>query len=307
MKHPVNSKTRLKGGISRFFTRMFNSGDPRGWGDYHIVPESGGTLWVHAHGLDNYGLLDMEFADVPGDLRGAAIDLMLALVRHGKTGQHLEVYGDFAGALSADEPDFLQVGTLRDTNHGDAEHRGLVRVVDRGEPMGSGFPARLFASHLVARAEGVSGAKKREAMCRRALEIFPGEPASADLRVDDSGGGWDMTELQQTSNLAARIGLAEALLDRDKREECLQVLEQAIAFCPGWARQYRPEAADGGNDFHTRFWADADIDAICARLRPAMGNPPARPAGLGSGAPAAGFGCRPQGFGSRVEAGSNGD
>ncbi len=226
MKHPVNSKTRLRGGISRFFTRMFNSGDPRGWGDYHIVPESGGTLWVHAHGLDNYGLLDMEFADVPGDLRGAAVDLMLALVRHGKTGQHLEVDGDFAGALSADEPDFLQVGMLRDTNHGDAEHRGLVRVVDRGEPMGSGFPARLFASHLVARAEEVSGAKKREAMCRRALEIFPGEPASADLRVDDSGGGWDMTELQQTSNLAARIGLAEALLDRDKREECLQVLEQ---------------------------------------------------------------------------------
>jgi hypothetical protein len=256
---------------------MFNSGDPRGWGDYHIVPESGDTLWVHTHGLDNYDLLNFEFDSVPGDLRGAAVELMLALVRHGKSDQHLEVDGDFHGALSVDEPGFLQVGTLRNTNHGDAEHRELLRVVDRGEPMGAGFPARLFASHLAARAEEMSSAKKREQMCRRALEIFPGDPASA-----------------------ARIGLADALLDRDERDEGLQVLEEAIAFCPGWARQYQPEAAGGGNDFHTRFWADADIDAICARLRPAAGNPPARPAGLGGGAPAPGFGCRPQGFGSRT-------
>ena len=301
MKHRVNSRTRLKGGISRFFTRMFNSGDPRGWGDYHIVPTSGDTLWVHAHGLDNYDLLDFEFENVPRDLRGAAVDLMLALVRHGKMEQHLEVDANFSGALSVDEPDFMQVGTLRNTNHGDAEHRGLFRVVDRDEPMGAGFPARLFASHLAARAEDVSSAKKREAMFRRSLEIFPGDPAPTDMRVDESGGGWDMTELQQVSNLAARIGLADALLERDRREECLQELEQAIAFCPGWARQYQPAAADGGNDFHSRFWADADIDAICARLRPAAGNPPARPAGPGGGN-AAGFGCRPQGqgFGKRA-------
>lgn len=305
MKHPVNSKTRLKGGMSRFFTRMFNSGDPRGWGDYHIVPESGDTLWVHAHGLDNYDLLDLEFAGVPRDLRVAAVHLLLALVRHGKKDQHLEVDDNFSGALSVDDPGFMQVGTLRDTNHGDAEHRGLIRVVDRGEPMGAGFPARLFASHLAARAEEISSAKKREQICRRALEIFPGEPASADLRVDDSGGGWDTTELQQTSNLAARIGLADALLDRDKRDEGLHVLEEAIAFCPGWARQYQPEAADGGNDFHTRFWADADIDAICANRRVVTDNPPARPAGLG--APTVGFGSRPQGFGSRVAAGGNGN
>lgn len=299
MKHPVNSRTRLKGGTSRFFIRMFDSGDPRGWGEYHIVPQSGDTLWVHAHGLDNYNLLNFEFEGVPSDLRSGAVDLILALVRHGKTGQILQVDSDFAGSLSADESDFLQVGTLRDTNHGDAEHRDLVRIVDRGEPMGAGFPARLFASHLVARAEETSSAKKREKMCRRALEIFPGEPASMDMRVDESGGGWDMTELQQTSNLAARIGLADALLDRDKREECLQVLELAIAFCPGWARQYQPEAGGGGNDFHTRFWADADIDAICARLRPAEGNPPARP--NPGGGSAAGFGCRPQGFGCRPQ------
>jgi hypothetical protein len=287
---------------------MFNSGDPRGWGDYHIVPESGDTLWVHTHGLDNYDLLNFEFAGVPSDLRGDAVKLALALVRHGKTDQHLEVDGNFSGALSVDDPGFLQVGTLRNTNHGDAEHRDLLRVVDRGEPMGAGFPARLFASHLAARAEEISSAKKRERKFRRALEIFPGEPASADLRVDESGGGWDMTELQQTSNLASRIGLADTLLDLDERDEGLQVLEEAIAFCPGWARQYQPEAAGDGNDFHTRFWADADIDAICTRLRPAAGNPPARPAGLGGGPPSAraGFGCRPQGFGKRAEGGNAG-
>ena len=295
MKHPVNSRTRLKGRMSRFFTRMFNSGDPRGWGEYHVVPESGGTLWVHAHGLDNYDLLNLEFKGVPSDLRGAAIDLLLALVRHGKTDQRLKVDGDFAGALSVTEPGFLQVGTLRATNHGDAGHRGLLRVVDRGEPMGAGFPARLFASHLVARADEVSGAKMRERMCRRALEIFPGDPAPRSMRVDESGAGWDMTELQQTSNLAARIGLADALLARDKRDEGLQVLEEAIAFCPGWAHQYQPRAADGGNDFHTRFWADANIDAIGARRRPAANNRSARPTGLGAG----GFGGRSPGFGSR--------
>lgn len=300
MQHRVNSRTRLKGGVSRFFTRMFNSGDPRGWGDYHIVPESGDTLWVHTHGLDNFDLPDLEFEGVPGDLRGAAVALMLALARHAKTEQHLEVDGDFSGPLSGEDTGFLQVGTLRATNHGDAEHRGLLRVVDRGEPTGAGFPARLFASHLVAEAEDVSSARKREEMCRRALEIFPGEPAPEDMRVDEPGGGWDMTELQQIANLGARIGLAGALLDLDKREEGLQMLEEAIAYCPGWARQYRPEAADGGNDFHARFWADVDIGEICDRLRPAAGNPPARPAGLGGSAPA-GFGCRPKGFGSRAQ------
>jgi len=302
MKHRVNSRTRLKGGMSRFFTRMFNSGDPRGWGEYHIVPEPGDTLWVHTHGLDNFNLLDLEFEGVPVDLRGAAIELMLALVGHSKTDMHLESDADFQGALSADDPVCMQLGTLRATNHGDAEHRGLLRVVDQGAPMGAGFPARLFASHLAARADETSSAKKREKLCRRALEIFPGEPAPPDMRADDSGAEWNLTELQQVSNLAARVGLADALLERDKREECLQVLEQAIAFCPGWARQYKPEAAQGGNDFHTRFWADADIDTICATHRPAAGNPPARPAGLGSGAPATGFGCRPQGFGSRTRA-----
>jgi hypothetical protein len=221
------------------------------------------------------------------------------MVRNAKSEMHFELDCDFKGALSDEEADFLQMGTLRATNHGDAEHRGLLRVVDQGEPMGAGFPARLFASHLVARAGDISSAKKREEMCRRALEIFPGEPAPQDMRVDDSNEGWDMTDLQQTSNLGARIGLADALLDRDKREEGLRVLEEAIAFCPGWARQYQPEAADGGNDFHARFWADADIAAICDRVRPMVGNPQARPQGLGGGA-SAGFGCRPQGFGCRA-------
>lgn len=301
MKHRVNSRTRLKGGVSRFFTRMFNSGDPRGWADYHIVPESGDTLWVHTHGLDNFNLLDLEFEGVPVDLRAAAIELMLALVRHSKTDIHLEADGDFRGRVTDEDSDFLQAGTLRPTNHGDAEHRALLRVVDLGAPTGAGFPARLFASHLAAKAEDTASAKKSMAMCRRALEIFPGEPAPQDMRVDETGGGWDMTDLQQISNLGARIGLADALLALDEREEALQVLEEAIAYCPGWAHQYQPEAARGGNDFHARFWADADIGAICGRLRPAGGNPPARPAGLGGGAaaPAAGIGCRPQGFGNR--------
>jgi hypothetical protein len=298
MKHAVNSRTRLKGGVSRFFTRMFNSGDPHGWGDYHIVPETGDTLWVHTHGLDNFGLLNLEFESVPADLRDEAIRLMLALVMHGRTEQHLEVDGDFSGALSADAPGFRQVGTLRSTNHGDAEHRGLVRVVDLAEPMGAGFPGRLFASHLVARAVETPSAKRREQLFRRALEIFPGEPAPQDMRVDESGGDPDMTELQQISNLGARMGLAGTLLERDARDEGLQVLEEAIAFCPGWAREYKRHASDGGNDFHSRFWADADIDEISRRLRHAAGSAPAQDPGEGRAG--GGFGSRPAGFGSRA-------
>ena len=297
MKHPVNSKTRLMGGVSKFFTRMFSSGDPRGWGDYHIMPDSGDTLWVHTHGLDNYDLLNLEFEGVPSDLRGAAVELMLALVRHARMEQHFEVDGDFSGAMSSDETAFLQFGTLRDTNHGDAEHRGLVRVVDRGEPMGAGFPARLFASHLAARAKKVSSAKRREAMYSRALEIFPGDPAPQDMRVHESAAGLDMTELQQTSNLAARIGLSDALLERHKRDEGLRILEETIAFCPGWARQRQHEVASGATDFNAGFWAEANIDELCARLHPAASN---APAGLGGSAPAAGFGGRAQGFGRRT-------
>lgn len=300
MKHPVNSRTRLKGGVTRFFTRIFSSGDPRGWAEYHIVPEAGGTLWVHSHGLDNYGLPDLEFESVPDDLRGPAIDLMLALVRHARTEQHLEVDGDFSGALSAGHLAFRQTGTLRRTNHGDAEHRGLVRVVDAGEPMGAGFPARLFASHLVAMAEETTSAKKREELCSRALEIFPGEPAPFNIQIEGGAAGPDMTELQQRANLAARIGLAGALLDLDRREQGLRVLEEAIAFCPGWARQYKPEAASGGNHFHARFWADADIEEICARIRPANETGSIRPTGLGREGAATGAATRPQGFGKRT-------
>ena len=291
MKHPVNSKTRLKGGTSRFFTRMFDSGDPRGWGDYHIVPASGDTLWVHTHGLDNYDLPNLEIEGVPIELRGAAIELMLALVRHAKTEQHMEVDGDFSGALSSDDQSFLQFGTLRDTNHGDAEHRGLVRVVDRGDPMGAGFPAKLFASHLAARAEDASSAKKRESMFRWAVRIFPGEPAPQDMCVEETNTGQDMTDLQQISNLAARIGLANSLLDRHKRDEGLRVLEETIAFCPGWARQHQHEVASGDVDFNAGFWAAADINEICARLRPDSANAPARFAGPGGSA---------QGFGRRT-------
>lgn len=302
MKHSVNSRTRLKGGVSRFFTRMFDSNDPRGWCDYHIVPEAGDALWLHTHGLDNYGLPDLEFDSVPADLRSAAIDLILALVRHARVEQHIEVDGDFSGELSGSALGFHQIGTLRATNHGDAEHRNLVRVVDHGEPMGATFPARLFASHLAAKAEETRNAKAREQLCRRALEIFPGDPAPYDMTIDASGPVPDMTDLQQISNLVARIGLAGTLLDRDKREEGLRILEEAIAYCPGWARQYKPEAADGGNDFHARFWADADIDDICARLRPAAGKGQTATKGHGAGAaPGAGAGSRPQGFGKRAQ------
>jgi hypothetical protein len=167
--------------------------------------------------------------------------------------------------------------------------------------MGAGFPVRLFASHLVAESEDTTSARKREKLCRRALEIFQGEPAPYDMQIDDSGPDPDMTDLQQTANLAARIGLADALLDRDKREEALHVLEEAIAYCPGWAKQYQPEAAAGGNDFHARFWADADIDDICARLRPETVSNAAKPVGIGGeGRPAAPAG-RPQGFGKRAQ------
>ena len=137
-------------------------------------------------------------------------------------------------------------------------------------------------------------------MYRRAVEIFPGDPAPQDMRVDESVAGPDMTELQQTSNLAARIGLSDALLERRKRDEGLRVLEETIAFCPGWARQRQHEVASGATDFNAGFWAEADIDEICARLRPAASNAPSRPAGLGGSVPAAGFGGRAQGFGKRT-------
>lgn len=280
MRHPVTSETRLVGTGTRLFRRFFKRQDPHGWADYHCVEEPDGTFWIHCHGLRRWRLRDVEFVGVPREMCGYAHQLMFEIIAEGRAGQGLVPDHDIEGVFSAPRQNFRQAATLRTALRDDPEHRDMVRIVDRDQPLESGFPRRLFASHIAAWAEFAEDPAQKEAMCRRALAIFPGffleMNAGAEIRPRDP----DLTDLQLRANLSVYVSLAQALFDQGRAEEGFGYLEQAIARCPGWAGIYREYMSKTvrRKDPYADFWRQADIAEICARLRPANTTGPlARP------------------------------
>jgi len=271
MQHPITPETRLATPASRLMHAIFRRRDPVGWADYHCVEEADGTFWVHTHGLRRRHLPDMEIAGVPHDMRGHAHQVLFGIAAHARTERPLSAHGELEGVFSAPSQNFRQAVTLYRAPHEDAAHGALLRIVDRDQPMESGFPRRLFASHLAAWAELQPDPARREAMCRRSLALFPGffleMNAGAGLRPDDP----DLTDLQFRANLSACITLAGALFDQGRAREGFAYLEQAVARCPAWGRIHRDHILRHyrGEDRYYYFWREADLDEICRRLRPA--------------------------------------
>lgn len=295
MKHPLNRGVRLVSPMARIFYRFFGRSNPRGWADYHCVRERRGTLWVHCHGSARRGGANLEFVGVPPELRGTALQLMFGLVAQMRAGRKLRADEGFAAPLASSRQGFMQIGTLRATAWSDRHHTGMLRVVDYGEPLQSGFPVRLFASHLVARAERVENPERKAAMCRRSIELFAGDFVDAIGGPATDGADADITELQNKCNVLAYAGLADALCAQNRHNEACGIIVEAIARCPPWARGYRDRLLEAGapEDQYARFWHDMDIAETVMRYRPADGAAPATQAaprtqgdgGFGSRAP----------------------
>ncbi len=278
MHHPITSETRLAGTATRLYRRFFQPGDPHGWADYHCVEQPDGYFWIHTHGLRRWRLPELEFTDVPHDMRGHAHQLMFAIIESCRDAGAAHADGDVEGVFSAPGQNFLQLATLRPAPRGDSEHWNTLRIVDWDQPAESGFAARLFASHIAAWAELAGDPVKKEVMCRRALVFFPGHflemTAGADIDPRDA----DLTDLQYRANLSIYLSLVEALFAQGRVTEAIGYLEEAIARCPGWAQAFRGwlVANYRRNDTFINFWRAADISEICVRCRPAgmAGSPP---------------------------------
>lgn len=288
MEHPINASTRLVSPLARLFYMIFNGRNPRALAAYHMVPERRGTLWVHCHGRRR-GAANMEFSGVPPELRREAIELMFALVRIARSKRSLGADDDFADRFTARGQKFAEIGTLRATGRNDKQHKGMLRVVDYGRPLTDGFPKRLFAAHLVAKADAAKDPKRREALYRTALNIFPGDYAEVNEGADIDPANPDLTELQHKCNVGAWFGLAESLRDQNRLNEAVAALPDAMARCSGWARVYRDHLlrSGGKDDRYFRFWRDVDINEIVLRPRPSTS---AAATPMQSG----GFGSRPK-------------
>lgn len=295
MEHSLKSNMRLVRPTARLMYRIFGRANPRGWADYHFVPERRGTLWVHCHGPAKRGGANLEFVGVPTKLRGTALQLMLALVALMREGRNVRVDEDFAAPLASRRQTVLQIGTLRAAAWSDRDHAGMLRVVDYGEALMSGFPRRLFASHIAARAMLSDAPERKETLCRKSLDVFAGDFTDQGVAIGSDGDDADMAELQNRCNLLAYTGLADALCEQNRHGDACGVIVDAIARCPGWARSYRDYLLDSDAplNHYTRFWRDADIADIALRRQPAEAPAPAsraapprpRTAGFGSRAP----------------------
>jgi hypothetical protein len=286
---------RLVRPTARLLYRIFGRANPRGWADYHCVPERRGTLWVHCHGPAKRGGANLEFVGVPTELRATALQLMFALVALMQEGRKLQADEDFAAPLASRRQTVLQIGTLRAAAWSDRDHTGMLRVVDYGEALLSGFPARLFASHIAARAMLSDDPKRKAKLCRKSLDVFAGDFTDPGGSIVGDGDDADLTELQNTCNLLAYTGLADALCEQNRHGDACGVIVDAIARCPGWARGYRDRLLDSDEpeNQYTRFWRDVDIADIAMRRQPAEAPAPvtqaaaprARSAGFGNRAP----------------------
>lgn len=296
MDHPRTSDVRLTGRVSRLYRKFFRPEDPLGWADYHTVRERRGTLWVHCHGLRRSLGAELEFVAVPHDLRDVAQDLLIELIRHLRQGHAVAADTDFEARLLSPGQSFAHLASFRTAPRSDRRHTGMLRVVDRGEPMQSGFPVRLFAAHLTARAEAESRRRRKEGLYRKAIEIFPGDFADDREGADFDPAAPVLTSLQYRSNLAAYLGLAEFLRAQRRVGEAAGCLEAAIARCPGWARVYREYLllTYRADDPYLRYWKDADVGRIVLRRRAEA--EAAAPAAVAPGpVRRAGFGRRPRG------------
>ncbi len=259
--------------LLNWYYRIVAPGHPRGWLTFHAVGEEGEPprCWVHCHGMERWDLPNLEMVEVPDDLIGYAHGIIFELVGYMKAEKPIRADENFGGAwIGGEAQPVYHSGTLRRAPARDG-HDGLLRVVDAGEPLESGFPRRLFAAHMSALAFDMRDPRRQEEVFRRIIAFWPGQPAAP--------GDLDFEFGRNPNNYVAWLGLGEALCDQGRFDEGLAALQEAVARCPGWAADFAehvrettpPDAADDpAGDPRFRFWRE--VGAGGERPHPSPGS-----------------------------------
>lgn len=246
--------------LLNWYYRIAAPRHPRGWLEFHAVSEEGDPplCWVHCHGMERWDLPDLEIVDVPDDLTGYAHGIIFVLVDYMKNQKPVLADETIAGAWVDDaEQAVYHCGTMRRAPARDG-HVGLLRIVDEGEPLESGFPCRLFAAHMSALAFQMRNPRRQEEVFRRIIAFWPGQAAEA--------GDISFTYGRNPNNYVAWLGLGDALCDQGRFDEGIEALREAVARCPGWAADFvkylreEEDTDDLSDDPRFRFWSEVEAD-----------------------------------------------
>jgi tetratricopeptide (TPR) repeat protein len=204
--------------------------------------------------MSRWDLHDVEFVGVPYPLRGYAHGLLFDLIGYMRASRPILPDEHVGGLLVSEEQPAYHLATARLVNRpNDPEHPSMLRFVDHKATPESGFPARLFAAHVMALASRARTPARRAAMFRTALALVPpsDEPETEDPRGN-------------ANNWSALFGLGNALLDLGRVDEGLDTLSRAAQASPRAMRslaEYYREAIGRGEfpppekDPRSRFWS----------------------------------------------------
>lgn len=252
---------KIQGTLVRMLYRIIAPSHPRGWLDFHCVGEDvpgEDRYWIHCHGMERFGCLDLEIVDVPHDLAGFAHGILFEILGYMKAGKEILPDQSMGGGFVSQEQTVLHFCTFRLSIHEEnGFKRSFLRVVDYGSPLDSGFPAKLFAAHLHALASTARDPAKQVELLEKAVRIYPGEnrPASGESqKAEENPGNFFCWEL-----------LGNAYCDLRREEEGLQALRTARERWPSKAAQIAKAIGaeiEKGNlpsadqDARARFWLE---------------------------------------------------
>lgn len=253
--------------LVRWFCRLLAPRDPRGWLTVEAIYENGTprrTVWVHCHGMERWELPNLEIVDVPIDLQDFAQEILLNVAGYMRGERAIRPGESFGGTLVSPSQRAHHQATLQPVDRpGDEAHDGMLRIVDLGETVDSGFPRRLFAVHVNSLAERAESLALCETMYRQSIALWPGDPAAAPSEGPFEPGS-------NENNFLAWEGLGDALCDRGRFDEGILYLEEAVARSPRWARELaehiRTEVGPEVADPRFTFWSQLDVEEVRRRV-----------------------------------------
>ena len=262
---------RIHATAIRWLYRIIAPGHPRGWIEMHAVHEAGRTgLWVHTHGMDRWGLTDLEIVEVPEDLKGYSHGLLFDILGYMKNVKPIQADETFGGMMVSPDQVVVEHCQFRAApERKDHERSGpCLRIVDIDEPLESGFPKRLFATRLCAYGRTSNNQEKAIGLLRRSIDLLPGDYSQDPQDLQESG--------DNPGNYFAWEGLGCLLCETGQEAEGLQCLREAAARWPFAAADYANYVRDCVKEgklppprksAQSKFWCELDAAENRNRLK----------------------------------------
>lgn len=260
---------RFHGATVRLLWRVIAPKHPRGWLAMHpVLDDRGATAWLHCHGMERWGLPNLEIRDVPVDLLGPAHGILMSVTGYVRLERKIAPDESIGGYFNGSEQAVVHNATLRRSPEPQSGHEELLCIVDGGEPATAGFPYRLFATHLITMANGYRDPARREALLRRATEIYPGTCLESPEDLEQS--------VTNPNNFFAWQDLGFSLSDQGREEEAMDAFLQAVARWPLGGKRTKDLFRDGiasgevpppDKSSISRFWLKLDLPKAVAEVQ----------------------------------------